>query len=209
MRRRRAARTPSRPPVIGLTGTIGAGKSTALAAFARHGCAVLDADAVVHALYRSAAVRDSVVARLGPGVLGRDGVIDRRAVARAIFADEELRAWLESYIHPLVHDAALDWRRAALQAVPPPRALVEEVQLLFEGDRVDGYDRTLVVTTSPEIRRARLVARGRIEGLAAREARLLPEDEKAALADDVIVNDGDVATLDRAVVAYLDRVAPR
>ena len=65
------------------------------------------------------------------------------------------------------------------------------------------------MTTSPEIRRARLVARGRLEGLAAREARLLPEAEKAALADDVIVNDGDVAALDRAVVAYLDRVAPR
>ena len=131
---------------------------------------MLDADSVVHALYRGTGVRDAVVARLGPGVLGRDGAIDRKAVAGVIFADEELRAWLESYIHPLVHDAALDWRRTALRAVPPPRALVEEVQLLFEGDRVEGYDRTLVVTTSPEIRRARLAARGRLEGLAAREA---------------------------------------
>ncbi len=170
---------------------------------------MLDADAVVHDLYRTAGVRDTVVARLGPGVLGRDGAIDRSAVARWIFGDDDLRAWLEAYIHPLVHDAAIVWRETALHADPPPRALVEEVQLLFEGDRVEGYDRTLVVTASPHIRRGRIVARGRIEGLAAREARLLPESEKVALADDVIVNDGDVATLDRAVVAYLDRVAPR
>jgi dephospho-CoA kinase len=170
---------------------------------------VLDADAVVHDLYRTARVRDAVVARLGPGVLGRDGVIDRAAVARRIFADDELRAWLESFIHPLVHDEAVAWREAALAADPPPRALVEEVQLLFEGDRAEGYDRTLVLTAEPEIRERRLVARGRLEGIAAREARLLPEAAKVARADDVIVNDGDVAALDRAVVAYLDRVAPR
>jgi dephospho-CoA kinase len=170
---------------------------------------VLDADAVVHDLYRTAAVRDAVVARLGPGVLARDGSIDRGAVARWIFGDDELRAWLESFIHPLVHDAAIAWREAALAADPPPRALVEEVQLLFEGDRGEGYDRTLVVTATPEIRRARLVGRGRLEGLAAREARLLSQDGKVALADDVIANDGDVSSLDRAVAAYLDRVAPR
>ncbi len=205
----RATRTPRRPPVIGLTGTIGAGKSTALAAFARHGCAVLDADAVVHDLYRTARVRDTIIARLGPGVLGRDGVIDRSAVARAIFADDDLRIWLEQFIHPLVHDEAIAWRDSALAADPPPRAIVEEVQLLFESDRADGYDRTVVVSTAPAIRRGRIVARGRLEGLAAREARLLPEAQKAERADDVIVNDGDVAALDRAVAAYLDRVAPR
>ena len=163
----------------------------------------------MHDLYRSAGVRDTIAARLGRGVLSRDGAIDRRAVARVIFADDELRAWLEAYIHPLVHDAAIEWRREALAAVPAPRALVEEVQLLFEGDRVEGYDRTLVVTASPEIRRGRLGARGRLENLAAREARLLPEADKLALADDVIVNDGDVAALDGAVAAYLDRIAPR
>lgn len=205
----RAARTPRRPPVIGLTGTIGAGKSTALAAFARHGCAVLDADAVVHDLYRTARVRDTVAARLGPGVLGRDGDVDRSAVARAIFGDDDLRSWLEQFIHPLVHEEAVAWRDAALAADPPPRAVVEEVQLLFEGGRVDAYDRTVVISTAPQIRRGRLVARGRLEGLAAREARLLPEALKAERADDVIVNDGDVADLDRAVAAYLDRVAPR
>ena len=199
----------SRPPLIGLTGAIGAGKSTALAAFARHGCAVLDADAVVHDLYRRADVRDTVARRLGDGVIARDGTVDRAAVARFIFGDDELRAWLEGYIHPLVREAADAWRAEAFAADPPPRALVEEVQLLFEGDRLEGYDRTLVITAAPSIRRARLVGRGDLERIEAREARMLPEAEKVARADDVLVNDGDVAELDRAVVAYLDRVAPR
>jgi len=200
---------PSRPPLIGLTGTIGAGKSTALAAFARHGCAVLDADAVVHDLYRRADVRDTVAAKLGAGVIGRDGAIDRAAVARWIFGDPELQAWLEGYIHPLVREEGRAWRAAAASADPPPRALVEEVQLLFEGDHREAYDRVLVVTASPSIRRARLTGRGPLERLAEREARLMPEAEKLALADDVLVNDGDVAALDRAVRAYLDRVAPQ
>jgi dephospho-CoA kinase len=199
----------SRPPLIGLTGAIGAGKSTALATFARHGCAVLDADAVVHDLYRRAAVRDTVAARLGGGMIGRDGTIDRAAVARSIFGDDELRTWLEGYIHPLVREASEAWREVSFAAEPPPRALVEEVQLLFEGDRVEAYDRTLVITASPTIRRSRLVGRGALERLEAREARLLPEADKIARADDVLVNDGDVASLDRAVAAYLERVAPR
>lgn len=163
----------------------------------------------MHDLYRRADVRDTVTAKLGPGVLDRAGVIDRGAVARWIFGDDELRAWLEGYIHPLVHEAAVAWRETAFAADPAPRALVEEVQLLFEGDRLEAYDRTLVITASPHIRQARLVGRGRLEGLAAREARLLPEELKRERADDVIVNDGDVAALDRAVGAYLDRIAPR
>jgi dephospho-CoA kinase len=199
----------SRPPLIGLTGTIGAGKSTALAAFARHGCAVLDADAVVHDLYRRADVREAVAARLGAAVVGRDGAIDRPAVARAVFADEGLRAWLEGYIHPLVAEASRAWRERAAVADPPPRALVEEVQLLFEGDHREAYDRTLVVTTSQPLRHDRLVGRAPLEAIEAREARLLPEADKLALADDVLVNDGDREDLDRAVAAYLDRVAPR
>jgi dephospho-CoA kinase len=199
----------SRPPLIGLTGAIGSGKSTALAAFARHGCAVLDADAVVHDLYHRADVRDAVAARLGGGVIAPDGTVDRAAVARCIFGDDELRAWLEGYIHPLVREAADAWRADARAAEPPPRALVEEVQLLFEGDRLDAYDRTLVITAAPSIRRARLVGRGALERMEAREARMLPEAEKVARADDVLVNDGDAADLDRAVIEYLDRVAPR
>ena len=198
--------------VIGLTGTIGAGKSTALAAFARHGCAVLDADAVVHDLYRTApGARHRRRAPRPRRARAVTATIDRAAVAARSSATTTCVRWLEQYIHPLVHEEAVAWRDAALAADPPPRAAGARrcscCSRATAVERVRPHARRH--GTAPQIRRGRLVARGRLEGLAAREARLLPEAEKAGAADDVIVNDGDVADLDRAVAAYLDRVAPR
>jgi dephospho-CoA kinase len=190
-----------------LTGTIGAGKSAALASFARHGAAVLDSDAIVHALYATEHVRDAVVAQLGVDVLDDDGDVDRAAVARLVFADDDLRRWLEGLIHPLVAEAVVEWVAARCAEEPPARALVHEVPLLFEAAVDDRYDRTLVITAAAEVRHRRIAARGGLEGLAEREARLLPEAEKLARADDVIVNDGDLVDLDREVAAYLDRIA--
>jgi dephospho-CoA kinase len=165
---------------------------------------VLDSDAVVHALYATEAVRAAVVARLGPGVLAADGTVDRRAVARLVFAEPELRRFLEELIHPLVAAHASEWREAERSRRPPPRALVQEVALLFEAGVADRYDRTILVTAPAAARARRLAARGGLEAAAAREARLLPEAEKRRLADDVLVNDGDLDALDRAVAAYLD-----
>ena len=87
------------PPSIGLTGSIGAGKSAALEAFARHGAAVLESDRIVHALYDRADVRDAVSERLGSAVRRVDGSIDRGRVAELVFAEPELRQWLEDLIH--------------------------------------------------------------------------------------------------------------
>jgi dephospho-CoA kinase len=165
---------------------------------------VLDSDAVVHELYATDEVRAAVVARYGPGVLGPDGAVDRRALARRIFADAREREFVERLIHPLVVRRAEDWRALQAARVPPPRALVQEVALLFEAGAADRYDRTLLVTAPAAARAQRLAARGGLEAAAAREARLLPEAEKRRLADDVLVNDGDLDALDRAVAAYLD-----
>src|SRR5581483_9120191 len=96
-------------PFVGLTGGIGAGKSTALAALERLGAAVLSTDAVVHELYDSAEVRDAVVARFGASV-ARGGVIDRGALARAAFAGPEERAWLEGLLWPRVGSRMTAWR---------------------------------------------------------------------------------------------------
>src|SRR2546427_4968571 len=85
---------PSRVPLVGLTGGLGAGKSTALAALERLGAATLSTDAVVHELYDSDEVRDLVVGRWGPEV-APGGVVDRSAVAERAFAAPEERAWLE------------------------------------------------------------------------------------------------------------------
>ena len=99
------------PPFIALTGGIGAGKSTALAALERLGAAVLSTDAVVHELYESAQVRDAVVAHFGPQV-APDGVVDRGRLATVAFRTPQDRAWLEAFIWPLVRErCALQLRR--------------------------------------------------------------------------------------------------
>lgn len=167
---------------------------------------MLDSDRVVHDLYRRPDVRDAVVDRLGGAVVGADGEIDRAAVAARVFADDELRRWLERLIHPLVARVVEDWVNEARARATPPRALVQEVALLFETGGAGRYDRTLVIAAAPEVRRRRVAARGGMERLDEREARLLPDREKAARADDVIVNDGDLTALDERIAAYLDQL---
>lgn len=165
---------------------------------------MLDSDALVHALYATDAVRAAVVERFGPEMLGPDGAVDRRALARRVFADPAERRWLEELIHPLVAERSEEWRAREAARRPPPRALVQEVALLFEADAADRYDRTLLVAAPAAARAQRLAARGGLEAAAAREARLLSEAEKRRLVDDVLENDGDLDALDRAVAAYLD-----
>jgi dephospho-CoA kinase len=205
-RSRKPKSPPERPPLIGLTGAIGAGKSAALAAFARHGAAVLDSDAVVHRLYEREDVRRAVAERLGPGVLRPDGTVDRAVVAQRIFADDELRRWLEGLLHPLVGQEFAAWVRAEKGRQPPPRALVQEVPLLFETGGETRYDRTLVIVADDRVRRERIAGRGGLDRLEERESRLLTNGERIARADDVIPNDGEPADLDRAIADYLDRL---
>jgi dephospho-CoA kinase len=195
-----------RPPLIGLTGAIGAGKSAALAAFARHGAAVLDSDAVVHRLYDREDVRHAVADRLGADVLRADGTVDRAAVARRIFADDELRQWLEGLLHPLVGQEFAAWAEAETGRRPPPRALVQEVPLLFETGGETRYDRTLVIVADDRVRRERIAGRGGLDRLEERESRLLTNAERIERADDVIANDGEPEDLDRAIADYLDRL---
>src|SRR5664280_1188347 len=95
-------------PFVGLTGGLGAGKSTALAALERLGAAVISSDAVVHELYEGEELRDAVVARFGPEV-APGGIVDRSQVARFAFATAEDRAWLESLIWPLVGARVAQW----------------------------------------------------------------------------------------------------
>ena len=94
---------------IGLTGGIGAGKSEALAALERLGAATISADKVVHDLYDDPEVRAAVVARWGPEV-APDGRVDRAAVARRAFSDDDERAWLEQLLWPKVGQRVAEWR---------------------------------------------------------------------------------------------------
>jgi len=189
-------------PFIGLTGGIGAGKSTALAALERLGAAVLSTDPLVWELYDSPDVRDAVIARLGPSA-APDGVVDRAAVADRAFATVEDRSWLEGLLWPQVGARIMAWREALDLRSAPPRAAAVEVPLLFEAGMEAAFDATIAVLAEEDLRAARASARGH-RALAARSARQLSQREKAARATHVVTNDGSVEQLEAELSAVLD-----
>ena len=193
--------------MIGLTGAIGVGKSSVLAAFALRGYPVLSADAVVHDLYLRASVRDQLVAHFGGDVLGPDGEVDRPALARHCFGDGEALAWLEGLLHPLVFDQFGAWVEACANAQNPPAFVVYESPLLFEAGQTDRFDRVLVVTAPEATRRSRLEARGQLERAAEREARLWSTERREAAAHDLLDNSGTHEQLQEAVDGYIARYA--
>ena len=146
-------------PFVGLTGGLGAGKSTALAALARLGAATLSTDAVVHELYAGEEVRDAVVGRWGPDV-APGGTVDRGAIAGRAFADPAERAWLEGLLWPLVARRVAAFREEAGAADPPPRVAVVETPLLFEAGMEGVYDATIAVIAPEDVRARRAAARG-------------------------------------------------
>jgi dephospho-CoA kinase len=175
-------------PVVGLTGGMGAGKSTALAALERLGAAVLSSDAIVHDLLEEPGVRGEIVERFGAEV-APDGKIDRTVLARCAFGEDADREWLERLLWPLVGARADAWVSEVRTRTPRPRAAVIEVPLLFESGEVDGYDATIAVIAEEELRRDRASRRGHALG-DERAARQLPQAEKARLATFVVRNDG-------------------
>jgi dephospho-CoA kinase len=189
----------AKPIAVAITGGIGAGKSEALAAFARHGAAVISSDDIVHRLLQEdEAVRDALRERFGEAVLDENGEVDRGAIAEIVFADREALDWLEGLLHPLVVDEYLRWRERLADLDDPPRVSATEVPLLYEVGGQDRFDAVVVVTAPPEVRGARSeVAAGE------REPRLLPDSVKIAQADFAYVNDGSLEKLDDFVVAVL------
>jgi dephospho-CoA kinase len=189
-------------PFIGLTGGIGAGKSAALDALQRLGAAVLSTDAVVHELYESPEVKDAVVARFGPSVLC-GGSIDRPQLAKRAFAAPDGRAWLEGLLWPRVGARMLAWREQLEHASAPPGAAVVEVPLLFEADMEGAFDATIAVVADEELRGRRAAERGH-SALDERSARQLPQEEKAARATYVVVNDGTRDELQSQLAAIIE-----
>jgi dephospho-CoA kinase len=189
-------------PWIGLTGGIGAGKSTALQALERLGAVCLSTDRVVHQLYESAEIRDAVAGRFGPGVIA-DGQVDRPALARVAFASEEGRTWLEQLLWPRVGERVAAFRQEAEAADPAPRAAVVEIPLLFESGSDHGFDATIAVIADEEIRARRAAGRGH-EALSERAARQLSQKEKSQRATYTVINDGTESELQDRLSAILD-----
>jgi dephospho-CoA kinase len=191
-------------PVIGLTGGMGAGKSTALAALERLGAAGISSDAIVHELLLQPELIRQIVERFGSEV-APGGVLDRVVLAQCAFGTDADRAWLEGLLWPLVGARAQEWIDEVRASTPPPRAAVVEVPLLFESGEIDGYDATIAVIADERIRSERAAARGHGQ-LDERHARQLPQEEKARMATFVVRNDGSEEDLERELSEVLDKL---
>jgi dephospho-CoA kinase len=176
------------PLRVAVTGGIGAGKSEVLRAFARRGVPTISADEIVHRLIADdPAVRAALEERFG--------TTDRGRIGKVVFGDEGELAWLEGLLHPRVRAARDEW----LAGIDAPIA-VAEIPLLYETGGERDVDVVVVVTAPPEVRR------GRSPAVDARSGRLIPDEEKAARADFVYVNDGTLEQLDAFVEDLLAKL---
>ena len=194
---------------VGLTGSIGMGKSTTLRMFADEGVPVADADAIVHRLYEGRAA--PLVEAAFPGST-RDGTVDRAILSRMVVADARKLRRLEEIVHPLVREEQQAFIEEARRA--GARIAVLDVPLLFETGRAAEMDKIVVVSCAPDLQRRRVLARpgmteAKFEAILARQ---VPDSEKRARADFVIgTDDGlDAARAEvREVLARLRRMADR
>jgi dephospho-CoA kinase len=196
----------SRPLAVAITGGIGAGKSTALAAFRHHGAATVSSDEIVHHLLATDPdVKRALVDRLGEDILGEDGAPDRERIAFKVFRDRKALDFLEKLLHPLVSREYMTWRERLAELPDPPDVCVTEVPLLYEVGAEKRFDKVVVITAPTKLREAR--RGGRPDE---REARLMPDREKAKRADFTYVNTGTPEQLDAwvaEVMATLTRAA--
>ncbi len=179
-----------KPPVIGVAGGIGSGKSAFARALGRLGAEVFDADASAKQMLDLPEVREALVAWWGAGVVGPDGLVARDKVASIVFRDDRELRRLEALIHPMVRaEAERVIDRARHSGV---RAVVLDVPLLFESGMDGMCDLVVFVDADEEVRRAR-VSRSRnwdAAELARREGVQWPLDQKRRLAGLVVVNNG-------------------
>jgi len=191
--------------VIGLVGGIGAGKSAAARCFAARGGFVIDADALGHEALRRPEIVERIVDRWGEGVRKPDGSLDRRAIARIVFASPEQRNALERLVFPHIGERCRQEIERGM-ADPAARFVVLDAAVLLEAGWNTGVDRIVYVEAPREVRLARLASRSgwTDADLAAREAAQWPAEAKKARADAVIVNAADPAALQEQVDRLLE-----
>lgn len=188
-----------RPKIVGLTGGIGAGKSTVARMLAERGAFVVCADEVAREVVAPGSPGLArLVDTLGSEVLADDGSLDRAALAGRVFDDEDQRAQLNAILHPLIAE-----RTGELMTSAPEGAIrVHDVPLLTELGLADHYEHVIVVDCPDPIRLQRLVARGLTEADAnARMAAQATRQQRLAIADTVIDNSGDLGKLSDQVDA--------
>lgn len=189
--------------IVGLTGSIGMGKSTVAKMFVEEGAPVFDSDAAVHALYAPSGAAVAPVEAAFPGVT-KDGAIDREALSKRVLGDAAAIKQLEQIVHPLVRQAQMHFLQSNRDAGTP--VVVLDIPLLFEGGGAALVDKTVVVSAPAEAQRKRVLAR---PGMTAEKfesilARQVPDAEKRARADFVIDTGVGLDETRREVRAVLD-----
>ena len=177
-------------PVLGLTGGIGSGKSTALAYLHELGAATISSDDIVHGLYSTADVIDLIREHFGDVVVDGAGGVSRPALAGIVFSDEAELRWLEDLLHPFVRDAVATWVDGRQRARPRPALIVVEVPLLFETGFDQRFDHIMLITAPDDVRRKRVAAKLTDSEFRRRRAQQMPEEEKIARSDFVFDNSG-------------------
>jgi dephospho-CoA kinase len=192
--------------IVALTGGLGAGKSTVSALLAEHGAVIVDADVIARDVVQAGTPGfAAVLGAFGDFIVGPDGQLDRPALAQIVFGADEARARLNAIVHPLV--AA---RSAQLIAAAPAGAIVvNDIPLLSESRRA-GFELVIVVLAELEVRLSRLETRGMTrEQSLARIAVQASDEERLAMADEVVRNDGDRDALAAQVDALWGRLVAR
>jgi dephospho-CoA kinase len=188
------------PYIVGLTGGIGSGKTTVANLFAARGAALVDTDVIAHELTAAGGAAMPLLAgAFGASIVDAAGALDRGEMRRRVFADPALRRQLEAILHPLIRAESL--RRCAAASVPYVLLIVP--LLIESGAFAPALRRILVIDCPEAVQVARVMARN---GLAAEEVRAImaaqvSRAERLAAADDVIVNAGDLADIERQVAA--------
>lgn len=191
---------PTEKPLIGIIGGIASGKSTVAAEFGKLGCAVIDADVIVHELLREDGVRNEVVQLFGPDVLNACGQLDRKRLAAIVFADTKRLSALDKVVHPRV----LQRTEELIEQYSNDshtKAIILDMPLLVEVGWANRCDRVIFVRCD----RRRRVERARHKGLRddreieIRENLQISVDKKAELADDIVDNNSGFLTLVRQI----------
>jgi dephospho-CoA kinase len=191
---------------IGLTGSIGMGKTTTAEMFRAEGVPVYDSDRAVHEIYRGAAAQR--IEEMFPGTVV-DGVVDRAELSARVLGDVESLRRLEALVHPLVEERRLSFVEEARQR--GERFVVFDIPLLFEVGAQSTVDAVVVVSAPPEVQRARVLSRPGMteEKFAAILAKQIPDDEKRARADFVVHSDRGLDSAREQVRLILKTLAER
>lgn len=179
--------------IVGLTGGIGSGKTAASDWFKARGITIVDADVVAREVVEPGTpALDAITGHFGKTVLQPNGTLDRAALRRIVFEAPEERRWLEQLLHPLIAQEIVRQLAAATSAYA---MLVSP--LLFETGQKAFVARTLLIDVPEDVQMARTAARDKVEASQVRAimAAQMPREARQALANDIVLNDGDLATL--------------